>query len=157
MACRALKIAKGDFLDISLPVPGNGSIGSISTRENLRSGVPPPTTESNKGSSVPVIWQKQARRLSGVHPEYNATASGRGPNGYTRHQLSAALTLQQCLFGDTEESTTSRLTGAGSLLPLVYSEACGPKVFPGHHFPPYRMPHTANMRVDKPTVLVEKN
>ncbi|GFV44185.1 hypothetical protein TNCV_1825521 [Trichonephila clavipes] len=40
----------------------------------LRPGVPSPTTESNKGGSVLVIWQNQARRL----PE-------------------------QCLFGDTKE------------------------------------------------------
>ncbi|GFU76179.1 hypothetical protein TNCV_1233301 [Trichonephila clavipes] len=38
-------------------------------------------TESNRGGSVPVIWQNQARRLSGVHPEYSATASVRGSNG----------------------------------------------------------------------------
>ncbi|GFU76178.1 hypothetical protein TNCV_1233291 [Trichonephila clavipes] len=34
-----------------------------------------------QGGSVPVIWQNQARRLSGVHPEYSATASVRGSNG----------------------------------------------------------------------------
>ncbi|GFT16741.1 hypothetical protein TNCV_1333551 [Trichonephila clavipes] len=71
----------------------------------------------------------------------------------TRHPLSAALTLQQCLFGDTDESgTTSRLTGAGSLLPPVYSEAWAKgnaEVSPGHHFPPYGTPYTANMRVVK--------
>ncbi|GFT99295.1 hypothetical protein TNCV_3161941 [Trichonephila clavipes] len=27
-------------------------------RTELHPGVPPPTTESNKGGSVPVIWQK---------------------------------------------------------------------------------------------------
>ncbi|GFV23663.1 hypothetical protein TNCV_5108491 [Trichonephila clavipes] len=47
--------------------------------KNLHSGVPPPITESNKGGSVPVIWQNQARRLPEVHPEYNATASGQDP------------------------------------------------------------------------------
>ncbi|GFV38950.1 hypothetical protein TNCV_965161 [Trichonephila clavipes] len=55
--------------------------GSISMRKKLHPGVPPPTTESNKGGSVPVIWQNQARRLPGVHPEYSTTASGRGSNG----------------------------------------------------------------------------
>ncbi|GFW75937.1 hypothetical protein TNCV_3247021, partial [Trichonephila clavipes] len=40
------------------------------------------------------------------------------------HPLSAALTLQQCLSGDSKRGTTSRLTG-GSLLPPVYSEAWG--------------------------------
>ncbi|GFW67412.1 hypothetical protein TNCV_3390831 [Trichonephila clavipes] len=46
---------------------------------------------------------------------------------------------------------TSRLTGAGSLLPPVYSEAWdkgNAKVSPGHHFPPYGTPHTANVRVE---------
>ncbi|GFV75572.1 hypothetical protein TNCV_2240211 [Trichonephila clavipes] len=28
-------------------------------------------------------------------------------------------------------------------------------VFPGQHFPPYGTPHTANMRVGKPTLLVK--
>ncbi|GFU96961.1 hypothetical protein TNCV_3319241 [Trichonephila clavipes] len=78
----ALRIANGDFLHMSLfgrdeiknrvflaissmlrlgktrPLPGHSSIGSISMRKHLRSGMPPPTTESNKGRSVPVIWQK---------------------------------------------------------------------------------------------------
>ncbi|GFW25073.1 uncharacterized protein TNCV_3155761 [Trichonephila clavipes] len=40
------------------PLPGHSSIGSINTRKKLHPGVPPPTTESNKGGSVPVIWQK---------------------------------------------------------------------------------------------------
>ncbi|GFY32573.1 hypothetical protein TNCV_673281 [Trichonephila clavipes] len=66
------------------PLPGHSSIGSISTRKKLHPGVPPPTTESSKGGSVPAIWQNQARRLPGVHPEYSDTASG-------------------SLFGDTEE------------------------------------------------------
>ncbi|GFV82514.1 hypothetical protein TNCV_3983041 [Trichonephila clavipes] len=57
-----------------------------------------------------------------------------------------------------QRGTTSRLTGAGSLLPPVYSEAWAKgnaKVSPEHHFPPYGTPHTANMRVVKPTVLVK--
>ncbi|GFV80724.1 hypothetical protein TNCV_4618861 [Trichonephila clavipes] len=111
------------FVGKTRPLPGHSSIGSICTRKHFRPGVHPLTTESNKGGSVSVIWQIPARRLPGVHPEYSAAASGRGSNGYTGHSLSAALTQQQCLFGDTEEGTTSRLTGAGSLLPPVYSEA----------------------------------
>ncbi|GFV46494.1 hypothetical protein TNCV_3233811 [Trichonephila clavipes] len=63
------------------PLPVHSSIGSINTRKKLHPGVPPPTTESNKGDSVLVIWQNQARRLPEVHPEYSATASGRGSNG----------------------------------------------------------------------------
>ncbi|GFU35836.1 hypothetical protein TNCV_2900571 [Trichonephila clavipes] len=41
-----------------LPLPGHSSIGSINMRTELHPGVPPPTTESNKGGSMPVIWQK---------------------------------------------------------------------------------------------------
>ncbi|GFS65364.1 hypothetical protein TNCV_2451751 [Trichonephila clavipes] len=86
------------------PLPGHSSIGSISTRKKLHPGVPPPTTESNKGGSVPAIWQNQARRLLGVHPEYSDTASG-------------------SVSSETpKRGTTSRFTGAGSLLPPVYSE-----------------------------------
>ncbi|GFX60667.1 uncharacterized protein TNCV_4917171 [Trichonephila clavipes] len=67
----------------------------------LRPGVPPrsPTREAVCRSP----GTNQARRLPGVHPEYSTTAPGRGSNGYIRRTLSAALTLQQCLFGDTEE------------------------------------------------------
>ncbi|GFV49483.1 hypothetical protein TNCV_4544661 [Trichonephila clavipes] len=74
-------VAKGYFDDISLfgkesnknlalvkiwsmlrlgktrPLAGPSSIGSISRRIQLRSGMPPSTTESNKGKSMPVIWQ----------------------------------------------------------------------------------------------------
>ncbi|GFW66600.1 hypothetical protein TNCV_3841391 [Trichonephila clavipes] len=45
---------------------------------------------------------------------------------------------------------TSRLTGVGSLLPPVYSEAWfkgNAKVSSGYHFSPYRMLHTANVWV----------
>ncbi|GFV71766.1 hypothetical protein TNCV_777831 [Trichonephila clavipes] len=41
----------------------------------------------------------------------------------------------------------------------VYSEAWtkrNAKVSPGYHFPPYRTPHTANMRVAKPTMGKEE-
>ncbi|GFW20863.1 hypothetical protein TNCV_1050841 [Trichonephila clavipes] len=58
------------------PLPWHSSIGSIYTRKKLHPGVAPLTTESNKGGSVPVIGQNQARRLPGVHPEHSATASG---------------------------------------------------------------------------------
>ncbi|GFW43776.1 hypothetical protein TNCV_4771251 [Trichonephila clavipes] len=63
------------------PLPWHSRLGSICAKKHLRSGVRPPTTESNKGGSVPVIWQNQARRLPEVHPEHSATASGRGSNG----------------------------------------------------------------------------
>ncbi|GFX02642.1 hypothetical protein TNCV_3869791 [Trichonephila clavipes] len=73
------------------PLPGHSSIGSINTRNKLHSGVHPPTTESNKGGSVSVIWQNQARRLPEVHPEYSATASGRGSNGRRASSLLVRL------------------------------------------------------------------
>ncbi|GFV81697.1 hypothetical protein TNCV_1703531 [Trichonephila clavipes] len=176
IAWRALKIAKEDFLDISLlgsdsirkravltvcsmlrvvgktrPLPGHSSIGSIRTRKQLRSGVPPPTTESNKRGSVPVIWQTPGMALTWT------------------------LILHQCLFGDTEERYHQPIDRSG-LTPVnrpVYSEAWAKgnaKVSPGHqsppygrsvgqrerkgspehHFPPYGTPHTANIRVEKP-------
>ncbi|GFS96987.1 uncharacterized protein TNCV_4178451 [Trichonephila clavipes] len=101
---RALFIENGDFSNMALlskeisqnltrlavssivrlgntrPLPWHSRLGSICAKK-LHSGVPPPTTESNKGGSVPVIWQNQARRLPEVHPEYKATSSGRGSNG----------------------------------------------------------------------------
>ncbi|GFX45780.1 uncharacterized protein TNCV_934191 [Trichonephila clavipes] len=46
------------------PLPWHSSIGSIYTRKKLHPGVPPPTTESNKGGSVPVIWQKPGMALT---------------------------------------------------------------------------------------------
>ncbi|GFU35421.1 hypothetical protein TNCV_3641161 [Trichonephila clavipes] len=92
-------------LDKTRPLLGHSSIGSISTRKKLHPAVPPPTTESNKGGSVKVIWQKQARHLPGVHPEYSDTSSGSVSSGIPKR------------------GTTSRLTGVGSLLPPVYSEA----------------------------------
>ncbi|GFS67523.1 uncharacterized protein TNCV_1419951 [Trichonephila clavipes] len=89
---RALLIANGDFVHISLfgkesiknlvraaiislseldntrPLPGHSSIGSINTRRKLHPGVPPPTTESNQGGSVPVIWQKPGTALTWSTP-----------------------------------------------------------------------------------------
>ncbi|GFV45648.1 hypothetical protein TNCV_2794741 [Trichonephila clavipes] len=46
--------------------------------------------------------KNEARRLPGVHPEYNATASKRGSNRVNPPSLICS-TAQQCLFGDTEE------------------------------------------------------
>ncbi|GFX99996.1 uncharacterized protein TNCV_1340951 [Trichonephila clavipes] len=89
---RALLIANGDFVHISLfgkesiknlvraaiismselgntrPLTGHSSNGSINTRRKLHPGVPPPTTESNKGGSVPVIWQKPGTALTWSTP-----------------------------------------------------------------------------------------
>ncbi|GFU02357.1 hypothetical protein TNCV_1238531 [Trichonephila clavipes] len=52
---------------------------------------------------------------------------------------------------ESAELITSRLTGAGSLLPPVYGEAWSQRGTrnrnPRLHFPPVRSPHTANMRV----------
>ncbi|GFX80424.1 hypothetical protein TNCV_177631 [Trichonephila clavipes] len=49
------------------PLPGHSIFGSINTRKKLRPGVPPPITESYKGGSVPVIWQKTRH---GAYLEY---------------------------------------------------------------------------------------
>ncbi|GFX71015.1 hypothetical protein TNCV_2706181 [Trichonephila clavipes] len=45
------------------PLLGHSSIGSIKTRTPLRSGVPPPTMESNKGGSL-------AKTRHGAYLEY---------------------------------------------------------------------------------------
>ncbi|GFU72683.1 hypothetical protein TNCV_193701 [Trichonephila clavipes] len=70
--------------------------------------------------------------------------------------LSAALTLQQCLIGDTEEWYHQPIDRSGLTPASLLQRSVGLKVFPGHHFPPYGTPHTASMRVEKPTLLVEK-
>ncbi|GFW41928.1 hypothetical protein TNCV_6371 [Trichonephila clavipes] len=71
-------------------------------------------------------------------------------NGDLRTISLLALTLQQCLFGDTEERYHQlidrsglhcrRVAGAGSLLPPVYSEEWvkeNAEVSPDHHSSPY--------------------
>ncbi|GFS90519.1 hypothetical protein TNCV_4097211 [Trichonephila clavipes] len=55
------------WLGKTRPLSGHSSIGSINTRTELHPSVPPPTTESNKGGSVPVIWQKTRH---GAYLEY---------------------------------------------------------------------------------------
>ncbi|GFT96975.1 hypothetical protein TNCV_5107671 [Trichonephila clavipes] len=83
-----------DLLGKTRPLPGHSSIGSLRTRIQLHSSMSPPTTESNKGGSVLVIWQNPEWHLPEIHPEYSDT-----------------------------RGNTSRLTRVGSLLPPVYSEA----------------------------------
>ncbi|GFW25088.1 hypothetical protein TNCV_3155911 [Trichonephila clavipes] len=83
------------WLGKTRPLPGHSSIGSINTRTEFHPGVPTPTTESNKGGSVPVIRQKTR------HGAYVNSVSSETP----------------------KRGTTSRLTGVGSLLLPVYSEA----------------------------------
>ncbi|GFT35560.1 uncharacterized protein TNCV_4870581 [Trichonephila clavipes] len=46
------------------PLPGHSIFGHISTRKHLHSGVLPPTTESSKGGSGAVIWQKPGMALT---------------------------------------------------------------------------------------------
>ncbi|GFX43882.1 hypothetical protein TNCV_4111611 [Trichonephila clavipes] len=79
----------------------------------------------------------QVRHLPGVHPRYSPTASGQGSKGSSRHPLSAALTLQQCLFGDIEERYHQPIDRSGltpaSRLQLKRTQ----NKSPGHHFPPY--------------------
>ncbi|GFW17980.1 hypothetical protein TNCV_2280841 [Trichonephila clavipes] len=97
--------------------------------------------------------KNHARRLPGVHPEYSTSATDKPATLYQRHQPYSNVSP-----GTPKRGINSRLTGAGSLLPPVYSEEWAKgnaKVSPEHHFPPYGTPHMANMRVGKPTVLVE--
>ncbi|GFY18083.1 hypothetical protein TNCV_3385741 [Trichonephila clavipes] len=92
------------WLGKTRPLLGRSSIGSIRTRAELRSGVPPPTTESNERGSVLVIWQKTRH---GTYLDYTQNISlqhqGEDQTGKRAPPLSAALILQQCFFGDTEE------------------------------------------------------
>ncbi|GFX06666.1 hypothetical protein TNCV_382621 [Trichonephila clavipes] len=48
---------------------------------------------------------------------------GEDPTGKPDTPLSAALTLQQCLFGDSEERYHQPIDRSGLTLPPVYSEA----------------------------------
>ncbi|GFX64718.1 hypothetical protein TNCV_4681931 [Trichonephila clavipes] len=79
--------------------------------------------------------------------------TGKPDTPYLQHQPYSSVSS-----GTPKRGTNSRLTGAGSLLPPLYSEAWAKgnaEVAPEHHFPFYGMPHTANIRVGKPTVSVE--
>ncbi|GFW55891.1 hypothetical protein TNCV_4390341 [Trichonephila clavipes] len=59
------------------------------------------------------------------------------------HKISGSMNTNPTavsLRGHRRDGTTSQLTGAGSLLPPVYSEAWAKgnaEVSPEHHFPPY--------------------
>ncbi|GFT51000.1 hypothetical protein TNCV_2585961 [Trichonephila clavipes] len=106
------------------PLTGHSSIGSINTCRKLHPGVPPLTTESNKGGSVPVIWQNQARRLPEVHPESIVLQhQGEDPTGKPDTPYLQHYTYSNVSSRTPKTGITSRLTGAGSLLPPVYSEA----------------------------------
>ncbi|GFW28286.1 hypothetical protein TNCV_4639531 [Trichonephila clavipes] len=110
------------------PLPGHSSIGSINTLKKLHPGVPPPTTESNKGGSVPVIWQNQARRLPEVHPEHSATASGRGSNGRVQELRRSHMEMDpSCQQGTVQSSSGSVM--AWTRNGLTYGVAKEWKVF----------------------------
>ncbi|GFW50800.1 hypothetical protein TNCV_3590821 [Trichonephila clavipes] len=103
---------------------GHSSIGSIRTRIHLHSGVPPTTKESNKGGSVPVIWQKTRHD---AYLEYTQNImlqhQGEGPTGkpappYLQHYPYSSVSSRT-----PKRGTISRLNGVGSLLLPVYSEA----------------------------------
>ncbi|GFX33501.1 hypothetical protein TNCV_1006621 [Trichonephila clavipes] len=122
------------------PLPGHEIVGSMKKEiifilECLH---PPrsPTREAVCRSS----GKYQARRLLRVHLEYSDTASGTNPT---------AMSLR----GHRREVSPADWQ-AHSYLPSTAKRR--PKIFPGHHFPPYGTPHTANMRVEKPMLLVEK-
>ncbi|GFU64266.1 hypothetical protein TNCV_3780771 [Trichonephila clavipes] len=55
--------------------------------------------------------KNQARVLPTVHPGYSSTASGGGSKGKAHHPLSAALYLQQCLSGDSQETDHQPIDG----------------------------------------------
>ncbi|GFW00494.1 HTH_Tnp_Tc3_2 domain-containing protein [Trichonephila clavipes] len=89
----------------------------------------------------------QVRRIPGIYPECSNTLSGRNQR-VNPHPLFAALTLQQCLSEDTKQRyhqpiDRSELTSATHKQRSV-GQRERRKVCPGHHFPPYGTPHTAN-------------
>ncbi|GFW97095.1 hypothetical protein TNCV_2697171 [Trichonephila clavipes] len=61
-----LAVSSIERLGNTRPLPWHSRLGSICAKKHLHSGVPPPTTESNKGGSVPVIWQTR----HGAYLEY---------------------------------------------------------------------------------------
>ncbi|GFU76177.1 hypothetical protein TNCV_1233281 [Trichonephila clavipes] len=120
-----------------------------------------------QGGSVPVIWQNQARRLSGVHPEYSATASVRGSNGATASvcedptgkpatfylQLS---TLQSNVSpGTPKRGISSQLTGAG-LTPATRLQRSVGQTECKRNPQDTLFLHTRR-RTRQPTLLVENN
>ncbi|GFV94596.1 hypothetical protein TNCV_3826631 [Trichonephila clavipes] len=63
-----LAVSSIERLGNTRPLQWHSRLGSICVgKKNLHFGVPPPTTESNKGDSVPVIWQKTRH---GTYLEY---------------------------------------------------------------------------------------
>ncbi|GFY09427.1 hypothetical protein TNCV_1942371 [Trichonephila clavipes] len=122
-------MANGDFLDISTFLMGSikksdigsnlidvkfgwvkqglyrhSSIGSINMRTELHPGVPPPTTESTREAVYRSSGKKPGTRL----PKYtqNIMIQHQGEDQRVNPTpLSAALTLQQCLFGDSKKGT----------------------------------------------------
>ncbi|GFT03142.1 hypothetical protein TNCV_3610281 [Trichonephila clavipes] len=124
-------------------------------RTELHPGVPPPTTESNKGGSVPVIWQKTRH---GAYLKYTQNImlqhQGEDPTGKP-DTLICSTNLSSSVSSETpKRGTTSRLTGAGSLLPPVYSEAWA-KGNPRTPFSSLRDAAHGKHAGRKPTVLVK--
>ncbi|GFV31737.1 hypothetical protein TNCV_2442081 [Trichonephila clavipes] len=118
---QATIVLMSEFCNTS-SLPGHISIGSISAKHNSILACLPPPRSSTRVAVCRSSSQTQARCLLGIHPEYSATTSG------------------SVSSGTPKRGTASRLTGTGSLLPPVYSEALAKgnaEVSLGHHFPPY--------------------
>ncbi|GFU31587.1 hypothetical protein TNCV_1234851 [Trichonephila clavipes] len=92
-----------------MPLPGHSSILSISTRKKLHPGVPPTTTRE-------AVCRSSGKTRHGAYLEYTHNIviqhQDEDPTGKP-HSLSASLTLQQCLFGDTEERCHQPIDGSG--------------------------------------------
>ncbi|GFW79610.1 hypothetical protein TNCV_1428701 [Trichonephila clavipes] len=174
---RALQIANGNFVNIPLsgkdksknlvcaailstlglgntrPLQWHSSTESISARNKFVLACLHPPRSPTREAVCRSSGKNQARRLPGVHPEYNATASGRRSNGLTRHPLSAALTLQQCLFGNTKERYHQPIDRSP-----VHSEAWAKEnteVSLGHQSPPYgRSVGTGNAKDPQNTIFL---
>ncbi|GFX10908.1 hypothetical protein TNCV_3196691 [Trichonephila clavipes] len=100
------------------------------------------------------LWE--VRRRKEVVLGYSSTGSGCDPPVH-QGTPNCNTNPKATVFGipkepvlETAELITSRLTGAGSLLPPVYGEAWAKghaTGTPDSTFPRYGSPHTANMRV----------
>ncbi|GFV95337.1 hypothetical protein TNCV_4587121 [Trichonephila clavipes] len=87
------------------PLPVHSIFGSIGARKDFILVCLHPPRSPTRKAVCRSSGKYQARRLPGLHPEYNATASDNVSSRTSKRGI------------------TSRLTGAGSLLPPVYSEA----------------------------------
>ncbi|GFV90645.1 hypothetical protein TNCV_2223611 [Trichonephila clavipes] len=64
------------------PLPGHSSIASISAKRNFILVFLHPVRSPTREAVCRQSFKNQVRRLPGVNPEYYATTSGRGSNGF---------------------------------------------------------------------------